>query len=419
VTQHIYLVPGFFGFANLGELRYFSHVGRFLGRCCADAACDVRVHAVATNPTASLPRRAARLLEVIGESEGPIHLIGHSSGGLDVRLLATPGIALPGAPDVEPVARRIRTVVTVSAPHHGTPVASFFTSVLGQRLLQLLSLSTMYVLRFGHLPLSALLKLGGAFARVDRHLGVNSALLDQLFGLLLADFSPARRDAIARLLGDVQHDQALLTQLTPEGMEVFNALAGDRDTVAYASVVTRGRAPGVGSTLAAGLDPTAHASHAIYQALYRLAARTERRYRPRLSAEQTRVLRRGFDTLPTLATNDGVVPTLSQVWGEIIHAARGDHLDVIGHFDDPAHDPPHFDWLATGTGFDRPAFDALWSAVARWVIGAAGSARARSTATGTTGRQTRLFHLATSRGAARLRRLGRTAAAARPRTHPV
>jgi triacylglycerol lipase len=32
VKHYIYLVPGFFGFANLGELRYFGHVRDFLAR---------------------------------------------------------------------------------------------------------------------------------------------------------------------------------------------------------------------------------------------------------------------------------------------------------------------------------------------------------------------------------------------------
>jgi hypothetical protein len=388
VTNRVFLVPGFFGFANLGELRYFAHVGRFLGTCCAAAGRDVRVVTLRTSPTASLPRRAARLAETLADSDGPIHLIGHSSGGLDVRLLVSPGVVLPTAIDVEAVARRVRSVVTVSTPHYGTPVAAFFTSVLGQRLLQLLSLSTMYVLRFGHLPVSALLKLGAAFARVDRHLGVNSALLDQLFGLLLADFSPARRQAIGRLLGDVQRDQALLSQVAPDGMEVFNAGVRDRAAVRYGSVVTRARPPGVASTIAAGLDPAAQASHAVYQALYRLAARTETRHRARLAPAQARVLRRAYGALPTTSANDGVVPTLSQVWGEVIHAARADHHDVIGHFDDPAHDPPHFDWLATGTGFDRPAFEALWSDVARWLT-AAGHARVRRPAVLTSARRAR------------------------------
>jgi triacylglycerol lipase len=87
-------------------------------------------------------------------------LIGHSSGGPDVRLLTAPGIGLPTAFDIERMAARVRTVVTVATPHHGTPLASFFTILRGQHLLQLLSLNTIYVLNSGHLPLAALLWMG-------------------------------------------------------------------------------------------------------------------------------------------------------------------------------------------------------------------------------------------------------------------
>ena len=73
--HHIYLVPRFFGFANLGELKYYGHVREFLVQRSAAAGLDARVHAVKTHPTASLPTRAARLLAEV------IHLIGHSSGG--------------------------------------------------------------------------------------------------------------------------------------------------------------------------------------------------------------------------------------------------------------------------------------------------------------------------------------------------
>jgi len=373
VKQQIYLVPGFFGFANLGELKYFAHVREFLGRACDALRLDAEVHSIRTYPTSSLRRRAGRLLEEIAGTlrpgDGPIHLIGHSSGGLDVRLMISPGVSLPTNLHVERVARRVRTVVTVSTPHHGTPVASFFASLLGQRLLQLLSLSTIYVLRFGRLPISVLLKLGAVFARIDRHLGVNSALLDQLFGQLLGNFSTRRRQSIGKLFGEVRRDQALLTQLTPEGMDVFNALTRMRGGVRYGSVVTRARPPGVGSTMAAGLDPTAQASHAVYQALYRLAARTAPAHRPALTREQARALQRAYGKLPSVAANDGVVPTLSQVWVDVIHAVRADHLDVVGHFHDPSHVPPHFDWLATGTGFNRASFEALWTDVARYVAG--------------------------------------------------
>jgi hypothetical protein len=50
-----------------------------------------------------------------------------------------------------------------------------------------------------------------------------------------------------------------------------------------------------------------------------------------------------------------------------VHATWADHLDVVGHFDDPAHEPPHFDWLATGTGFGRAHFVRLWTDVAAFI----------------------------------------------------
>jgi len=376
VRASIYLVPGFFGFANLGELRYFAHVRQFLRDACRAAGLEAVIYDIRPPPTASLPRRASRLLEAIAATlprgSTAVHLIGHSSGGLDARLLASPGVALPAARDVERVVARLRSVVTVASPHHGTPVASFFTGLLGQRALRLLSLVTVHALRFGHPPLAVMLRLGAVFARLDRHLGVNSALLDQLFDQLLADFSPGRRRAIGRFLGEVRSDQALLTQLTPEGMEVFNALARDRPGVRYGSVVTSARPPGMRSLLATGFDPAAQATHALYQALYRLAASRTGREPPSLTRAQARTLARAYGQVPDAAANDGVVPTLSQVWGDVIHAARGDHHDVIGNFDDPRHVPPHFDWLATGTGFDRPAFEALWTDVARYLAAAPG-----------------------------------------------
>src|SRR5204863_363904 len=107
----------------------------------------------------------------IGETmgrEGAVHVIGHSSGGLDARLLVAPGVSLPSDASVERVARRVATVITVATPNRGTPLASFFASLLGQRLLRFLSLWTVYVLRFGRLPISVFAKLGALFARLAR-----------------------------------------------------------------------------------------------------------------------------------------------------------------------------------------------------------------------------------------------------------
>ena len=51
-----------------------------------------------------------------------------------------------------------------------------------------------------------------------------------------------------------------------------------------------------------------------------------------------------------------------------------DHLDVLGHFRDASHDPPHVDWLVTGSGFDRARFEALWGDVTRFLTAGADGA---------------------------------------------
>jgi hypothetical protein len=313
--------------------------------------------------------RAALELETLARTarRGEIlHLIGHSTGGVDARLAVAPGVRLPTRHDAERYAGRVRSVVGVSAPQRGTPLAAYLTTRRGQRGLALLSLATSYVLRFGHLPISALLGLAAAFARPEA--GREGTLLDDLSQRLLADFSLARRRAVARLLRQVFEDQALLLQLTPESMDLFAATVGERPGVRYGSVVTRSRPPGVGTTLAAGLDAGAQAIHALYGAIYRLASKTREAAVPRPTAAQRRALVAAFGKLPGAHANDGIVPTRAQVHGRVIAAVRGDHLDVIGHFNDPATDPPHYDWLTTGTGFDRKRFEAVWERVIDFVL---------------------------------------------------
>ena len=371
-THHIYLVPGFLGFANLGRITYFGHVGRILTERLTAAGLEPQIHIVRTPPTASLPIRAARVAELIDATAqrggAPLHLIGHSSGGLDVRLLTAPGVELPTALDVERLADRVRTVVTIATPHHGTPLASFFATLRGQQLLQLLSLSTVYVLNFGHLPLAALLWMGSLLVRFGG-LIADSDLLDELFGRLLEDFTVGRRRAVRALLRDVVRDQALMLQLTPEAMEVFNASVLPRAGIRYGTVVTQAARPSLLSTLRMGLDPAAQVTHALYSALYHLIAATPGRVSPELASDEARALRRAYRAMPSPEANDGIVPTLSQAWGHVVHAAVADHLDVLGHFRDAAHKPPHVDWLVTGSGFNRRRFEALWGDVAQFLAG--------------------------------------------------
>jgi triacylglycerol lipase len=376
-THHIYLVPGFFGFVNFGRLVYFSHVREYLEEAFGRRGVQVELHRVRVAPTASIRQRAAELVALIAETSarGPIHVIGHSTGGLDARLFVTPGVSLPvanlangGAAGgaVEDLARRVRTIVTVATPHHGTPLASFFTGLLGQKLLSLLSVSTLAVLRQGRLPLSLLARIGAALSRVVLPGGKLEAVLEHLEAELVGRLPPEDRDQVTGFIRDVGRDPALLPQLTPEGIDLFNAACSARPDVRYGAVVSRALRPRWTGHLRAGWTPDTQASFAIYRLLH---ARTAGRWRPPpLSSAQRVALVAGFGEVPLPSDSDGVVPTLSQVHGEIIATATGDHLDVIGHFGDERHQPPHHDWLTTGSRFDRAAFERLWSAVASFIV---------------------------------------------------
>jgi hypothetical protein len=372
-THHVLLVPGFFGFANLGDFTYFGHVRDYLREIGPALGLEGAVHVVPTIPIASLRQRAAHLVQeiaaVLDTAGGTVSVVGHSSGALDARLVVSPDVSLPTPVDVERCARAVRSVVSISAPHHGTPVAHLFNSLLGQQLLKLLSVLTIYSLRAGRLPLGIALRAARLFRR--RRTEAPGSVVSQLMHELLADFSRDRREEVERFLGSLGNDQDLLGQITPAGMDVFNAATQDRPGVRYGCVVTRARPPGLRSALKAGIDPYAQATHALYVGLYRIASRTPFSRQPRLTREQAAILRRTYGWRTDVRSNDGMVPTLSQVWGEIVYAAWADHLDVIGHFHKPTHVPPHFDWLVSGTGFDRAGFERVWREVAVYIAAGA------------------------------------------------
>lgn len=368
-VQHFYLIPGFFGFADLGGITYFHHVREVITELCKEHDIEPRIYYVSTYPTGSIRKRALKLYEQIVETAGqddhPINLIGHSTGGLDARLFTTPTVALLKGVDVEPFASRVKNVVTISTPHLGTPMASFFDSLLGQRLLYLLSMGTVYALRFGKFPLSAMFQIVGMFTRLDDFLGFKNTILDQFYDNLFADFEYNNIGVITEYLESVRTEQVLLGQLTTGGMDLFNAVCEDRPGTRYGSVITQGRRPSLEVVKEMGVDPYRQASHAVYQLVYRLTGRVPEY--PDLSADDVKTLKRAYGELPERDASDGVVPTWSQVYGEVIHACWADHLDVCGHFSDERHHPPHIDWLASGTRYNRTKFMHLWEDVIEYI----------------------------------------------------
>ena len=362
------LVPGFFGFESLGDLRYFAGVAKVLHRALEKRGIDAKVHEMTTLPTASIRHRAAAVLDRVGAivdtTDGPIHLIGHSTGGLDVRLCLAPTASLPSSRKQLDVFARAQSVVTLSTPHLGTPLASFFAGTAGKPLLRVFALAMASLLENGHVPLRVALKLGGLLTYVDDALGLRNTTIDDVYRNLLADFGKERRDELVQMLEQVASDQSLVFQLTPAAIDLLNSATADPEGVRYASVLTRAQSPGLRSMRRIGRDIYAQGLHGLFAALYTLSSRSGTL--PPLLPSHEASIKEMYGDLPSANVNDGIVPTLSQPWGEVIACVRGDHLDVVGHFRGEAEGASS-DWLPSASGFGDREFEALWDDIAAFI----------------------------------------------------
>jgi triacylglycerol lipase len=107
-TLPVVLVHGLFGFDRFGGLDYFRGIEKHLN------ALGCHAHAVRLPPYASIPDRAKRLVELIEAlPHDRVDIIAHSLGGLDARYaLAHLGLD-----------KRVRSLVTIGTPHHGSQIA--------------------------------------------------------------------------------------------------------------------------------------------------------------------------------------------------------------------------------------------------------------------------------------------------------
>ncbi len=364
-TRLVFLVPGFFGFTSVGSVSYFEDVEQALGRALQQRGVEARVVRCRTQPTASIPRRAAALRrEVIrhgGHRARELHFVGHSTGGLDVRLLLTPGLRTTGDESDERIVHLTRTATSVATPHHGTPLANHFVTIQGQTLLMVLS--ALATSGQGRGIILATAKAIALIARLDDWLGRTEGPLDRIAEGLLQRIRFDRRDPVWRYLGEIERDQGAVLQLTPEGIDLFDAAVSDRPGIDYGCVVSGVPTPREELKLQELLDPEYVALRALFRLLHGLTAWPHARYPyPKVPAATQALLDRelGFEVTPQ--TNDGIVPTLSQLHGRVLHVARADHLDVVGHY--TLAGGRTADWLPSGAGFTPEAFEATWEAVA-------------------------------------------------------
>jgi hypothetical protein len=427
-VHRLYLSPGMFGFGKLATYDYFAHVQRALVKRFADAGERLEPHVVDVSPTASIRRRAVRLAELVSrtadDGAGKIHLFGHSTGGLDARLVSSPSARLPTAKDNLDWLSRLRSVTTMSTPHYGTPLASFFATVSGQRMLYAVSALTFIGLSLGAPPLAAASALVVAIGRIDRTLGVELRLLDRTTDALLRALEPATSHEVRGYLDAIRRDQGAMIQLTPEAMDLFQAGVEDRPGVYYQCTCAQAPPPSPGKLARSFGSPWTAISSAIFTTMYGITARYDERYpcaAPEHGDATETILVRAFGKTPGARANDGVVPVLSQIWGHVAWAGYADHLDVLGHFPgrftprpfwrslfgrnernernekgapahapahahahleealdaavarggvapDPVADARHVDWLRSGAGFDERSFDVLMDALAKGML---------------------------------------------------
>jgi triacylglycerol lipase len=280
----------------------------------------------------------------------------------------SPGTALAAAVP-SGLRERVRTVVCINTPNYGTPLSAYFSTVSGTRLLYAVSLLTVAGLSIGHLPLSALERLLSAVRAADGLLGLDIQLVDDLTDQVLRIVGMRGRREIREFMKRLMDDQAGIIQIMPEVAELFNAAVEDNPAVRYGCVATAAPPPGPRRVVSAIVSPMRAVQLGVYTTLYGVSSYARERYPYATpTTAQASMLARGFGRHIGPDDVDGVVPTLSMIWGELVWCGPADHLDVVGHFEDDLPEHRHVDWLHSGAHFRRRDFAAMVDAVCAFLL---------------------------------------------------
>jgi hypothetical protein len=360
------LVPGFLGFARFGGFYYFADRLIAVIRGVMEEALGrpVPVVPVTTLPTDGLADRQQELLgnlfevcDKVGDVER-IHLIGHSTGGVDAQLLActTSFAGDPWDADDGAVLEKIRSVVTISAPHFGTGLAE-------SRLA-----------RWGENPLlhpTALLP--------ELRTLVNLALLVPRDLAATAGLGLAAPNDVLRFMWQVAQNRELIRDLRPEAMQEVRARLTHDPRIALTCFVT-GTSPRDDGDRPS--DPFFRDLHGLTEGPPSVAAEVEgcgRLLRDLLEARPDLVIRRDGARMPDFSPglNDGVVNSLRQ----LVHPDRADevggfvvadHADVLGHYDrqDALVEGRSYNagLFHSGAGFGDDQFFALYRRVGQAIL---------------------------------------------------
>lgn len=138
--MNLVLAHGFLGFKKILGLAYFNGVEKFLAE-----NFGARVLATEVDPDGGLAQRGEQLrrqilvalgkLQPVTEAErralnvfdlqAPTHIIAHSMGGLDSRMVLSPA-------HEQNIAAHIVSLTTISTPHRGSPIADLLVAGLDE-----------------------------------------------------------------------------------------------------------------------------------------------------------------------------------------------------------------------------------------------------------------------------------------------
>ncbi|MEZ4428775.1 MAG: hypothetical protein R3A51_13915 [Nannocystaceae bacterium] len=367
------------GLRRPGKLGYYGRVaGTLKEMLTMRGVADVEVRECPSPPTGSIARRAEVALQTIladgGAKADSIHLVGHSTGGLDARLLAAPGLRLAGGEHEAGIGRRVRSVITVSTPHFGAPMTNLLVKVPLRSTLERLAVLGVSGRGRGFMLLSA--RVLEALSDLDDWLGRSDTLLEKLVDVSLAKLARRTGDPTWACLREMARDAGASIQLTRESMRLFNAAVGDRPGVRYSSLITAAPPPRRMRSIEL-LSPISAIKSLGFRVLYTIASLA---FRGGSSAVGPTALSAASTALPFAIngrSNDGMVPCRSQAYGRVLGVVRGDHLDVVGRFSNAGGDPGA-DWLPCGAYFGEPHFRRAWRLIANEIAIAEQSPRRAS-----------------------------------------
>jgi triacylglycerol lipase len=280
--QRVFFIPGMFGFGQLAGYDYFHHVREALARRYSLAGVVCLSEVVPAPPTSSLRHRArilAKTVERAGANDDlPIHLVGHSTGGLDARLVLSPSSNLDINRERLGWTRRVVSAVTMNTPHFGTPLAGYFSTVAGTRVLYALSLLTVVSLSVGEPSLAVFSKVLAGIGGIDRLLGGDLRLISRVTDMILRFADQRGRTDIQEFLGKIRVDQGGIIQIMPEAMDLFNAATEDSSHVRYGCVASAAPPPHPVAFVRRVRSPYAALTAAMFSTLYQFTSQRPKMY---------------------------------------------------------------------------------------------------------------------------------------------